>query len=217
MHKIPKGTELLLSTSPHGLFMSVKTNQTLVFVLLCSQQGPLAGSTPEPSRRYTTLPHTLVSRTSSAPSPTLQRRISTNPSTNSYLKNKGRRFNIQLKKGKTRHAPEGIHASFSIFMPKVRWKRENFSRRKESSIHTIFMEAQALVWLLDLKICVARLGGVFVRRWHKQVGYSFKWGSTKQETVLRDKHFWISLYLTQCHSAATWTYSQNIHKYHNNA
>ncbi|XP_030254878.1 partitioning defective 3 homolog [Sparus aurata] len=72
-----------------------------------NQQGPLAGSTPELSRRYATLPHTLVSRTSSAPSPTLQRRISTNPSTNSYLKNKGHRFNIQLRKG-----PEGL--GFSI-------------------------------------------------------------------------------------------------------
>lgn len=65
----------------------------------CSHQGPLAGSTPEPIRRYTTLPHTLVSRTSSAPSPSLQRRISTNISNSSYLKNKGRIFNIQLKKG----------------------------------------------------------------------------------------------------------------------
>ncbi|XP_040921331.1 partitioning defective 3 homolog isoform X3 [Toxotes jaculatrix] len=64
-----------------------------------NHQGPLAGSTPEPSRRYTTLPHTLVSRTSSAPSPSLQRRVSTNPSTSSYLKTKGHRFNIQLKKG----------------------------------------------------------------------------------------------------------------------
>ncbi|KAE8280088.1 Partitioning defective 3-like protein [Larimichthys crocea] len=63
-----------------------------------NHQAPLAGSTPEPSRRYATLPHTLVSRSSSAPSPSLQRRISTNPSTSSYLKNKGRRFNIQLKK-----------------------------------------------------------------------------------------------------------------------
>ncbi|XP_032359463.1 LOW QUALITY PROTEIN: partitioning defective 3 homolog [Etheostoma spectabile] len=68
-------------------------------------QGPLAGSTPEPSRRYATLPHILVSRTSTSPS--LQRRVSTNPSTSSYLKNKGRRFNIQLKKG-----PEGL--GFSI-------------------------------------------------------------------------------------------------------
>ncbi|XP_073344421.1 partitioning defective 3 homolog [Pagrus major] len=72
-----------------------------------NQQGPLAGSTPEPSRRYTTLPHTLVSRSSSAPSPSLQRRISTNPSSSSYLKNKGRRFSIQLRKG-----PEGL--GFSI-------------------------------------------------------------------------------------------------------
>ncbi|XP_029313893.1 partitioning defective 3 homolog [Cottoperca gobio] len=62
-------------------------------------QGPLAGSTPEMSRRYATLPHTLVSKTSSATSPSLQRRVSTNPSNSSYLKNKGRKFNIQLKKG----------------------------------------------------------------------------------------------------------------------
>uniref|UniRef100_A0A673C5W7 PDZ domain-containing protein n=1 Tax=Sphaeramia orbicularis TaxID=375764 RepID=A0A673C5W7_9TELE len=72
-----------------------------------SFQGPLAGSTPEPGRRYATLPHNLVSRSSSAPSPTLQRRVSANPSTNLFLKNKGRRFNIQLKKG-----PEGL--GFSI-------------------------------------------------------------------------------------------------------
>nr|XP_033494840.1 partitioning defective 3 homolog isoform X1 [Epinephelus lanceolatus] len=72
-----------------------------------NHQGPVAGSTPETSRRYTTLPHTLVSRTSSAPSPSLQRRISTTPSNSSYLKKNGRRFNIQLKKG-----PEGL--GFSI-------------------------------------------------------------------------------------------------------
>uniref|UniRef100_A0A8D2ZM11 Par-3 family cell polarity regulator n=1 Tax=Scophthalmus maximus TaxID=52904 RepID=A0A8D2ZM11_SCOMX len=48
-----------------------------------------------------------ASRTSSAPSPSLQRRISTNISNSSYLKNKGRIFNIQLKKG-----PEGL--GFSI-------------------------------------------------------------------------------------------------------
>uniref|UniRef100_A0A8D2ZM94 Par-3 family cell polarity regulator n=1 Tax=Scophthalmus maximus TaxID=52904 RepID=A0A8D2ZM94_SCOMX len=70
-------------------------------------RASLVGSTPEPIRRYTTLPHTLVSRTSSAPSPSLQRRISTNISNSSYLKNKGRIFNIQLKKG-----PEGL--GFSI-------------------------------------------------------------------------------------------------------
>ncbi|XP_034416233.1 partitioning defective 3 homolog isoform X2 [Cyclopterus lumpus] len=70
-------------------------------------QGPLAGSTPEPNRRYATLPHTLVARTSSVTSPSLQRRISTNLSASSYTKNKGRRFNIQLKKG-----PEGL--GFSI-------------------------------------------------------------------------------------------------------
>ncbi|KAK5877294.1 hypothetical protein CesoFtcFv8_024814 [Champsocephalus esox] len=68
---------------------------------------PLAGSTPEMRRRCATLPHTLVSRTSSAPSPSLQRRVSTNPSNSTYVKNKGRRFNIQLKKG-----PEGL--GFSI-------------------------------------------------------------------------------------------------------
>ncbi|XP_060920141.1 partitioning defective 3 homolog isoform X2 [Labrus mixtus] len=72
-----------------------------------NHQGPLAGSTPEPSRRYTTFPHTMVTRTASAPSPSLQRRVSTNPSNSSYLKNKGRRFNIELKKG-----PEGL--GFSI-------------------------------------------------------------------------------------------------------
>ncbi|XP_054478470.1 partitioning defective 3 homolog isoform X2 [Anoplopoma fimbria] len=76
-------------------------------VLNHDHQGPLAGSTPELSRRYATLPHTLVTRTPSAPSPSLQRRISTNTSTSSYLKNKGRKFNIQLKKG-----PEGL--GFSI-------------------------------------------------------------------------------------------------------
>uniref|UniRef100_A0A8C4DXY3 Par-3 family cell polarity regulator n=1 Tax=Dicentrarchus labrax TaxID=13489 RepID=A0A8C4DXY3_DICLA len=73
--------------------------------------GLMSRSGPEPglnhNRRYATLPHNLVSRTSSAPSPSLQRRVSTNPSTSSYLKNKGRRFNIQLKKG-----PEGL--GFSI-------------------------------------------------------------------------------------------------------
>ncbi|XP_024910135.1 partitioning defective 3 homolog isoform X2 [Cynoglossus semilaevis] len=72
-----------------------------------NHQGPLSGSTPEPNRRYTTLSHSMVSRTASAPSPSLQRRISTNPSNSSYLKNKGRQFNIQLKKG-----PEGL--GFSI-------------------------------------------------------------------------------------------------------
>ncbi|KAF7661632.1 hypothetical protein LDENG_00256140 [Lucifuga dentata] len=59
----------------------------------------LSGSTPEPNRRYATLPHTLVSRTSSASSPSLQRRVSANPSSGSYFKKKGRRLNIQLKKG----------------------------------------------------------------------------------------------------------------------
>uniref|UniRef100_A0A7N8WST7 Par-3 family cell polarity regulator n=1 Tax=Mastacembelus armatus TaxID=205130 RepID=A0A7N8WST7_9TELE len=67
----------------------------------------LARSTPEPNHQYTMLPHTLVSRTSAAPSTSLQRRISTNPSSSSYIKNRSRRFNIQLKKG-----PEGL--GFSI-------------------------------------------------------------------------------------------------------
>ncbi|CAN9506518.1 unnamed protein product [Ophioblennius macclurei] len=72
-----------------------------------NHQGPLSGSTPEQSRRYSTLPHVLLARTSSAPSPSLQRRISANAPASSYLKNKGRKFNIQLKKG-----PEGL--GFSI-------------------------------------------------------------------------------------------------------
>ncbi|KAK2858660.1 hypothetical protein Q5P01_003280 [Channa striata] len=72
-----------------------------------NHQGPVARSTPEPSRRYATLPHSLVSRTCSAPSPSLQRKISTNLPTSSYIKNKGRKFNIQLQKG-----PEGL--GFSI-------------------------------------------------------------------------------------------------------
>ncbi|CAF98764.1 unnamed protein product [Tetraodon nigroviridis] len=67
----------------------------------------LAGGTPEPNRRYSTPLHNLVSRTFSAPSPSLQRRISTNTSNSFYLKNRGRRFNVQLKKG-----PEGL--GFSI-------------------------------------------------------------------------------------------------------
>uniref|UniRef100_A0A672J6P5 Partitioning defective 3 homolog n=1 Tax=Salarias fasciatus TaxID=181472 RepID=A0A672J6P5_SALFA len=75
-----------------------------------SQQDPLAGGTPEQSRRYT-LPHVLLARASSAassaPSPPLQRRISANAPPSSYLKSRGRRFNIQLKKG-----PEGL--GFSI-------------------------------------------------------------------------------------------------------
>ncbi|XP_062297734.1 partitioning defective 3 homolog isoform X2 [Scomber scombrus] len=72
-----------------------------------NHQPPLAGSTPELSRRYATLPHNLVSRTSSAPSPSLQRRVSANNSTSSYRKKKGRKFSMQLKKG-----PEGL--GFSI-------------------------------------------------------------------------------------------------------
>lgn len=65
-----------------------------------SHSGPLAGSTPELGRRYATLPHNLVSRTPSATSPSLQRRVSASTANSSYLKTKGRRFNVQLKKGK---------------------------------------------------------------------------------------------------------------------
>uniref|UniRef100_G3NA98 Par-3 family cell polarity regulator n=1 Tax=Gasterosteus aculeatus aculeatus TaxID=481459 RepID=G3NA98_GASAC len=66
------------------------------------RSGPTPGlnhNTPDQSRRYATSPHHLVARTSSSTSPSLQRRISTNQTTSSYSKNKGRRFNIQLKKG----------------------------------------------------------------------------------------------------------------------
>ncbi|XP_041824605.1 partitioning defective 3 homolog isoform X2 [Melanotaenia boesemani] len=62
-----------------------------------NHQGPLAGSTPEPTRRFAT-PQLLISRTSSTSSPTLQRRISSNPPISSCLKKKGNRVNIQLKK-----------------------------------------------------------------------------------------------------------------------
>lgn len=66
--------------------------------ILSSHQSPLAGSTPEPKRRYATLP-----RTSATP-PSLQRRVSANPSPSSCVKKKGHRFTIQLKKGeKLRH------------------------------------------------------------------------------------------------------------------
>lgn len=67
---------------------------------LCSHHGSLAESTPDSSRRFATPPHILISRTPSAPSPSLQRRISTNAPRTIDLKNKGRRFNVQLKKGK---------------------------------------------------------------------------------------------------------------------
>ncbi|XP_061660645.1 partitioning defective 3 homolog isoform X2 [Syngnathoides biaculeatus] len=72
-----------------------------------SQQGSLTGSTPERRRRYATPAQSLVSSTSSTSSPSLQRRISTTQSKSSYVKGKGRRFKIQLKKG-----PEGL--GFSI-------------------------------------------------------------------------------------------------------
>lgn len=67
---------------------------------LCSHHGSLAESTPDSSRRFATPPHILISRTPSASSPSLQRRISTNAPRTIDLKNKGRRFNVQLKKGK---------------------------------------------------------------------------------------------------------------------
>ncbi|XP_061522324.1 partitioning defective 3 homolog isoform X2 [Phycodurus eques] len=72
-----------------------------------SQQGSLTGSTPEPRRRYVTPAQSLVSSTSSTASSSLQRRISTTQSNSSYVKGKGHRFKIQLKKG-----PEGL--GFSI-------------------------------------------------------------------------------------------------------
>ncbi|XP_045062710.1 partitioning defective 3 homolog isoform X1 [Coregonus clupeaformis] len=54
----------------------------------------------------TSLPHSGSNNVSSAPSPSLQRRVSANP-TAGYFKKTGRRLNIQLKKG-----PEGL--GFSI-------------------------------------------------------------------------------------------------------
>uniref|UniRef100_A0A8C7TAZ4 Par-3 family cell polarity regulator n=1 Tax=Oncorhynchus mykiss TaxID=8022 RepID=A0A8C7TAZ4_ONCMY len=57
-------------------------------------------------RFSTSLPHSGSNNVSSAPSPSLQRKVSANP-TAGYLKKTGRRLNIQLKKG-----PEGL--GFSI-------------------------------------------------------------------------------------------------------
>lgn len=76
----------------------INTNEN-VSPWLRRRHPPIVGSTPEPSRHYATLPHNLVSRTSSAASPNLQRRISTNTPNSSYQKSNGRRFNMQLKKG----------------------------------------------------------------------------------------------------------------------
>ncbi|XP_037550356.1 partitioning defective 3 homolog [Nematolebias whitei] len=75
--------------------------------LIYNHQNPLAGSTPDQSRRYSTLPYNSLFTTSSALSPSLQRRVSTTPSSSTYLKKKGHSFNIKLKKG-----PEGL--GFSI-------------------------------------------------------------------------------------------------------
>uniref|UniRef100_A0A8C7GKW7 Par-3 family cell polarity regulator n=1 Tax=Oncorhynchus kisutch TaxID=8019 RepID=A0A8C7GKW7_ONCKI len=67
--------------------------------------GPLPPRVPD-QRFSTSLPHSGSNNVSSAPSPSLQRRVSANP-TAGYLKKTGRRLNIQLKKG-----PEGL--GFSI-------------------------------------------------------------------------------------------------------
>uniref|UniRef100_H2LIX9 Par-3 family cell polarity regulator n=1 Tax=Oryzias latipes TaxID=8090 RepID=H2LIX9_ORYLA len=55
--------------------------------------------TPETSRRFATLPPSLISKTPPSSSPSLQRRISTNLPNTSFLNKRGRRFNVQLKKG----------------------------------------------------------------------------------------------------------------------
>ncbi|XP_030612054.1 partitioning defective 3 homolog isoform X2 [Archocentrus centrarchus] len=72
-----------------------------------ADRSSLTGGLTPRSGQQSGLSHNLVSRTASAPSPSLQRRISSNASDTSYLKSKGRRFNVQLKKG-----PEGL--GFSI-------------------------------------------------------------------------------------------------------
>ncbi|KAG7258501.1 hypothetical protein CRUP_024907, partial [Coryphaenoides rupestris] len=65
---------------------------------------PLAGSTPETGRRYSGGPPAPLSRSTSAPSappapsPSLQRRVSSSPSTGSYTSRSGRRLHVQLKK-----------------------------------------------------------------------------------------------------------------------
>uniref|UniRef100_A0A3P9H7I1 Par-3 family cell polarity regulator n=1 Tax=Oryzias latipes TaxID=8090 RepID=A0A3P9H7I1_ORYLA len=64
-----------------------------------SHQCPLSESTPETSRRFATLPPSLISKTPPSSSPSLQRRISTNLPNTSFLNKRGRRFNVQLKKG----------------------------------------------------------------------------------------------------------------------
>uniref|UniRef100_A0A8C6SM22 Par-3 family cell polarity regulator n=1 Tax=Neogobius melanostomus TaxID=47308 RepID=A0A8C6SM22_9GOBI len=79
----------------------VKINQADIRNLRFEQEYPR----DEPQVLHST--PNMVSRTPSAPSPTLQRRVSTSAATHSYMKTKGRRFNVQLKKG-----PEGL--GFSI-------------------------------------------------------------------------------------------------------
>lgn len=60
--------------------------------------GPLPQRVPD-QRFSTSLPHSGSNNVSSAPSPSLQRKVSANP-TAGYFKKTGRRLNIQLKKGK---------------------------------------------------------------------------------------------------------------------
>ncbi|XP_056440803.1 partitioning defective 3 homolog [Gadus chalcogrammus] len=75
-----------------------------------SHQLPLSRSTPEPGPRYSTGPPALVVRTPPAPpapSPSLQRRVSSSLSTGSYSIKSGRRLHVKLRKG-----PEGL--GFSI-------------------------------------------------------------------------------------------------------
>ncbi|CAL8322712.1 unnamed protein product, partial [Boreogadus saida] len=66
-----------------------------------SLQLPLSRSTPEPGPRYSTGPPALVVRTPPAPpapSPSLQRRVSSSLSTGSYSIKSGRRLHVKLRK-----------------------------------------------------------------------------------------------------------------------
>uniref|UniRef100_A0A673ZTK2 Par-3 family cell polarity regulator n=1 Tax=Salmo trutta TaxID=8032 RepID=A0A673ZTK2_SALTR len=75
--------------------------------LQAPQPGERGSLVRVPDQRFSTsLPHSGSNNVSSAPSPSLQRRVSANP-TAGYVKKTGRRLNIQLKKG-----PEGL--GFSI-------------------------------------------------------------------------------------------------------